>query len=358
MHRPPEPDDDAIAQEAAAWVARRDRGLAPAEAAMLCAWARRDPRHAAALDELDGAWRSLNGIATDPVLTALADEVVARARARRARRRMQFSFGTLAAAAAVAVAFVVLRREPSAVVPLSLPDNVQVIASTLRRVTLADGSVAELNGGSRIEPTFTASERRVRLLEGEAHFIVVPNPQRPFSVTVGTITVRAVGTAFNVRLTSAGEIEVLVTEGTVRLESLPPPAAAPAATAAPTPAPAGDAPALVAGQRARIGRATGAEAQPAAVAIGAVGRDEIQEALGWQGTRFAFNATPLHEVVAAFNRHNRHQLALGDPALRRRTLTGVFRADNLDGFVRLLRASVDVKAELRTPAETVLLPAR
>ena len=36
----------------------------------------------------------------------------------------------------------------------------------------------------------------------------------------------------------------------------------------------------------------------------------------------------------------------------------VFRADNLEGFVRLLRHSIDVKAELRTPTETVLLPVR
>jgi len=71
-----------------------------------------------------------------------------------------------------------------------------------------------------------------------------------------------------------------------------------------------------------------------------------------------FNNTPLHEVVAGFNEYNAHRLTIGDSRIRGRILTGVFRADNLDGFVRLLRASLDVKAEQRTSHETVLLPAR
>ena len=113
---------------------------------------------------------------------------------------------------------------------------------------------------------------------------------------------------------------------------------------------------LVAGQRAVIERAV-TSAVPA-VAINDVSRAEIDDALGWQTTRLVFNHTPLDEVVAGFNLHNRHQLTLGDPKLRQRALTGTFRADNLEGFIRLLKASLDVKAELRTTTETVLLPMR
>ncbi|MES2697820.1 MAG: FecR domain-containing protein, partial [Verrucomicrobiota bacterium] len=92
------------------------------------------------------------------------------------------------------------------------------------------------------------------------------------------------------------------------------------------------------------------------VAIAEMAGTEIEEALGWQSTRLVFNNTPLGEVVDGFNRYNPHKLKLGDPKLETRKLTGVFRADNLEGFIRLLKSSIDVKAEQRTPRETVLLP--
>ncbi|WP_447414957.1 FecR family protein, partial [Clostridium perfringens] len=43
-------------------------------------------------------------------------------------------------------------------------------------------------------------QRFVRMLKGEAHFDVAHNPARPFIVKAGDSTLRAVGTAFNVRL--------------------------------------------------------------------------------------------------------------------------------------------------------------
>lgn len=364
--------DAAAGRMAAAWVARRDRGLTSAEAAALAAWRAEDPRHAAAWERAAAAWRGLDRVGGVAELEAMADGIVAKARARQRRRRVvRGVFAAAGVAAAIAVAALGWRRfgpaEPAA--PRPLPENVRVLASTLRTEVLPDGSIAELNGASRIAVEFTATERRVRLVEGEAHFIVERNPARPFFVTAGPVTVRAVGTAFNVRL-AAGEIEVLVTEGKVQLGPAPVAAtagASPGAGAKDVPensAPAADGarrdggtaePALVAGQRAVIDRTAGV-GKP--VAVGDVVRAEIDEALGWQGTRLVFSATPLDEVVSAFNRYNRHRLTLGEARLAERTLTGTFRADNVEGFLRLARQMVDVKAEPRTPTETVLLPAR
>jgi transmembrane sensor len=220
----------------------------------------------------------------------------------------------------------------------------------MQRNTLADGSVAELNGTSRIEVDYSAAERRVRLVEGEAHFVVEKDPDRPFFVTAGTVIVRAVGTAFNVRLESA-TVEVLVTEGKVKLEQSGS-ATTPVADSSFVEA----TPSLIQGQRAVINLVR--VDAPAKVEINEVNPSEMTDALGWQSTRLVFNNTPLDEVIAGFNQYNTHRLTLGDARLRGRTLTGVFRADNLDGFVRLLQASVDVKAAPRTPTETVLLPVR
>lgn len=95
------------------------------------------------------------------------------------------------------------------------------------------------------------------------------------------------------------------------------------------------------------------------VNVAAVAPAEIEQSLAWQSTRLVFNDTPLDEVVVAFNRYNpQHPLTLGDRELASRRITGMFRADNLDGFVRLLEAGVDVKAETNGDRETVLRAAR
>lgn len=338
---------------AAEWVARRDRGLNSDEYAELMAWQDADAENAAAFERAEAAWQGLDRIGSEAELLAMADAALVRARARRAARRLlRVTTVALAAAAAVTVTFIGWGEFGASSRPVArgLPnENYRVIESTVQRQILPDGSTAELNGASRIEVAFTSTERRVRLVDGEAHFIVAKNPERPFYVSAGPVTVRAVGTAFNVRL-AAEKIEVLVTEGKVKLEHHATAAPVVPAKTMPPAAP------LVQGQRAVIDRAT---ADPAAVlTVREVDKVVIEQELGWQSTRLVFNHTPLDEVVEGFNRYNAHRLTLGDPRLRERALTGVFRADNLEGFVRLLRASVDVKAEQRTPHETVLLPIR
>ena len=54
----------------------------------------------------------------------------------------------------------------------------------------------------------------MQLVRGEAHFVVAADASRPFVVSAGAVSVRAVGTEFVVRY-SAREIGVLVTEGRV-----------------------------------------------------------------------------------------------------------------------------------------------
>lgn len=342
------PSPGSAAAAAADWVVRRDRGLSAAEERALAEWQSADPRHAAELARLGGAWRSLDGLGASPDLSALADDVFQRARGRRTGVR-RATFGLLAAAAALAIAWITIWSDGAgdARLPAAGKAEIQVLASTARRVFLPDGSIAELNGDSVIETDFTPGERRVRLVRGEAHFFVTKNTKRPFLVTAGRVTVRAVGTAFNVRL-GADTLEVLVTEGKVRLDGTAPVAGAPGRKAG--------APALTAGQRAQIETAS-AGALPA-VSIGELKPVEVDQALGWQSMRLVFNRTPLDEVVAAFNHHNARKLFLTDPALRERTISGTFRADNVGAFTRLLEASIDVRAEVRLGDEIALLPAR
>lgn len=345
------------AEAAAAWLARHDRGLTPAEEGEFAAWRDADPRHAEEYAQLATEWEGFDLAKRDPELAAMARELDQRTRGvssisparRQATHGRVFWFTALAAAAAVMVMVSLWRRQPANEAHAGTI-TYQVVPSSARQLRLEDGSIVALRGDSEIATDFTPAERRVRLVRGEAHFTVTKNPNRPFIVSAGGVAVRAVGTAFNVRLGPAS-IEVLVTEGRVGVND-----AAGSRTLLPTTESA--APVLTAGQRVVIDAAT-LRVREAAPRIDAVTAADMEQALAWQTTRLVFNRTPLREAVAAFNRHENHghRLMLGTDALGDRLLGGTFRADNVDGFVRLLQLTADVRVEQRGDGTLVLWPA-
>ena len=335
---------------ASAWLARRDRGLTAAEQDGYFEWLRADPRHGAMIAHLEKTWGALDALAewrpthsTRPNPDLLATPTPFRKSGWARRIKCPLTIRTLAAAAAaVVVAGVFVFQSVSPESPAS-SGTVRVIPSP-ERLTLEDGSVVELNHGGKLEIDFSSETRRVRLVRGEAHFTVTKNPARPFIVEANGVAVRAVGTAFNVRH-SAAAVEVLVTEGQVQVER----SIAVVAASAPTPlAPAPTA--LVAGERAIVDTT----APTAQLVVATVGPTEIAHALSWQGVRLEFAELPLAEVVTEFNLRNRQQLFVGDAATGRLRVGGSFRADNVDGFVRLLEASFGVSAQRRADGALVL----
>jgi transmembrane sensor len=318
-----------IAAAAGAWVARRDRGLTAAEQDAFLQWFHADPHHRAELARLDRTWRTLDSLAAwQPADGAAPNpDLLAPPRARRASRlAWLISLTGIGLAAALALLF---HRGPTPPAEtLAMAPGMRVIPRPERQ-TLADGSIAEPNHGARLEFAFAPAERRVRLREGEVHLSVAKDAERPFVVEAGGVLVRAIGTAFNVRLERDG-VEVLVTEGNVLVES---PAAAPMPVAS--------------GERARIGvggRPIVTPETPAAIA-----RD-----LAWRGERLEFEGLPLRAVVAEFNLRNTRQLAIGDTAAGSVKVAGTFRADEPEAFARLLEAGFGIAVERHETGAWVL----
>lgn len=333
----------AIEAKAAIWLAKRDRGLTPAEQDMYLQWLRDDERHRVALLRLERTWSTLDLMtewrpqhSPKPNPDLLAN-----------RRRIGWSWtagiGALAAAAVLTTGIFILRDRsdaPAGVAPMSVAAI--NVAPGPERLNLPDGSMVEINRGGRIETRFTASERRVRLVSGEAHFIIAKDSTRPFVVDAGAVAVRAVGTAFDVRRGSAS-VEVLVTEGRVQLERT-----RRAGEEADEPT------ALGAGDFATVDLTTPA----AAPRVISLSRGEIERALAWQGAKLEFADQPLQEVVAQFNLRNGQRLVIGDPELSGVLVGGSFRADNVEAFVRLLELSFGMSAERRDGGVIVLRRAK
>jgi len=105
-------------------------------------------------------------------------------------------------------------------------DSLEVIAPMGSRtvVQLSDGSVVQLNYGSKIKyPQFFSGDTRKVVLTGEGFFKVAHNPEKPFIVKAGNLTINAVGTTFNVMAYADDDIiETTLVEGKVILNQMTP----------------------------------------------------------------------------------------------------------------------------------------
>ncbi|MBI4625703.1 MAG: FecR domain-containing protein [Verrucomicrobia bacterium] len=319
-----------LAEQAADWLIRRDRGLSSAEQDEFLQWLAADPRHGDAFTREQQTWRELDLLADwrPEHATEPNPDLLARPTARGKSRLFWLAPLAVAAAAAVVFLLTVARRPTPATSPA-----VAAVASTYEHRVLEDGSIAELNRGAAIVLAFTVHERRVRLVSGEVHFTVVNDAARPFVVHARGVEARAVGTAFHVRLGSAA-VEVLVIEGRVQVEQL-----APTDTAANPAAARAAIPIVAAGERVVV------PLTPAsAPRITSVSADEIARILAWQPRLLELSAAPLADVVAEFNRRNAVQLVIAEPALETVPIVASFRSDNVEGFVRLLEVTADIHA--------------
>lgn len=91
--------------------------------------------------------------------------------------------------------------------------------TTSQADTLPDGSVITLNKYSSLTYAgrFNKDERDVEL-KGEAFFHVTPNKNKPFIIHVNGITVKVVGTSFNIKTTGT-KTEVVVETGVVQVSN-------------------------------------------------------------------------------------------------------------------------------------------
>ncbi len=333
MHNKPSnpPPDDLrrIDLEAAEWLIKHDRGFTPTEQDHYFQWLAADPRHGEWFARHRETWRELNTLAQwRPEHSPEPNpDLLAPTHPGRDWRRWAWS-GALAAAASLAL--LLFLGAPSWTTGPVETEAAPAAPAYERRV-LADGSVIELNRGAQVAVAFTAAERRVYLRRGEALFTVARNPARPFIVDAAGVKVRAVGTAFNVRLADKA-VEVLVTEGRVQVR---PPAHLPGPAAA-------DGALLQAGQRAVIARG---EAAPAAPQVDSLQAEEMARLLAWLPKLFDFDSVPLCDVAIAFNRCNRVKLVIADSSLNLMPIVASFRSDNVEGFVRLLEATTEVRAD-------------
>ena len=189
-----------------------------------------------------------------------------------------------------------------------------------RSAVLPDRSIVELNTQSEIRIAYTAKERHVELVRGEAFFEVSKDPTRPFIVSTEFATARAVGTRFSVYRAPSGTI-VTVAEGRVLVRDTQP---------------AADSAANAAGQAEAVEVVPGTQAEAGPGRPVQMRQVDVDRSLAWRERRLIFDGEPLAKVVQEFNRYNSPPLEIVDPRLLDQRISGIFGANDPESLLDFL----------------------
>lgn len=322
--------DRTVDEGAAFWFARlRSDRVADRDRKRFMRWLNQDAAHAQAYARYQALWDDLAGAAGEEDVLAMRREALALA-----PERPAFAWTRLAGVAAMllllfSAGLLLLRPGPISgpgeldrIAARDAPRILQTAVGQRSAVTLADGSVVELNTDSLVEVRYSAGRRDVRLVRGQALFDVAPDRSRPFVVEAAGQRITALGTAFDVRV-DRGEMRVTLIEGRV--------AVAP----------------VRGGERTQTPVRTLA---PGEQLIAATNRPpvvlpaDVRQEVSWRTGRLIFSDEPLGDVVAELNRYSERKIVLADPALAELRVSGVFRAGAIASFASAIDAGFPVEA--------------
>jgi transmembrane sensor len=228
----------------------------------------------------------------------------------------RFHFTAIAAAVLITItAFTV--------VYLSLfktPETILLAATNaVVKDTLPDHSVVTLNKNSTLKYAEQEGDQALRKvkLEGEAFFDVAPDKSRPFIIEVDSVTVRVVGTSFNVRNTT-DYTEIIVESGVVQVTGNQQQIT------------------LTKGESIRV-TANGQVAAKQAV------RDQLHNY--YRTKEFVCDNTPLWKLVEVLNEAYGSNIVIANESLKQYPLTTTFHNEPLDNILLIIHETFDIQIE-------------
>jgi transmembrane sensor len=321
MSKPLPSHSSDIISEACAWVAQIETGsLTPQDLQAFREWLCRSPRHLHEVRKIAQLSLQLTDLAQfAPALDAAATDLRGHTQPRRfpARHRLVGAMACGIFFVAMLLAWHFYRSG------FGDPQQVITTLGQYHTVSLSDGSRVQLNADTRIEIEYVRKQRKIRLLYGEALFEVARDPTRPFVVSTPLSQIRAVGTAFLVRLQNS-DLEVTTTEGTVAL------------------LPAGVGSAAI---RVDAGRTLVVTASKSESKVRHLSAREIQRRLAWRDGFYDFVRTPLSEVVNEMTRHSALKIEITDRQLAALEFDGVFRFTETESLLQALEELHGLRVE-------------
>ena len=344
-------DRNTIAHEAREWLIRLDgdEPLTPAEVDEMHVWGERSPAHRQELLRITAFWNDASQ------LTELAIPLYSNARPSNSpvgdllswlSQGLNTARGVTASVATVCLVLgVVVFSNGWYPQPIDATNGIYATAIGEMRVKkLAEGSVLHINTDSQVQVDFSEPIRKIRLLRGEAHFEVAHNSEWPFEVYAGKGMVKAVGTAFSVRLNQDDVLDVIVTDGRVAL----------AAAVVPEPQPTGStqektaSPLVLPVKLETFGTLSRGEGlsfstQNSQKNNQRLAQKDIARHLSWRDGYLVFSGEPLSLVVKELNRYMPITVEISDPALRELPIGGRFKVGELEALLDVLETNFGIQ---------------
>jgi transmembrane sensor len=334
-------DGDERDRIAGEWVMLFAEGeLDPDQVAQWLSWCEADPANAASFEAMLDAW-DLSGQIDRAKIDAAAPLQATDAPVGRWWPVAPGVWGSIAAALLLflgAGIFLTTGRGP--IEPSAQSARFETERGRVQSALLEDGSRIDLGGRSSLSVRYTRENRLIIAEDGEAHFKVAKNPDRPFVVEAGPLTITAVGTAFSVQR-DENSVAVLVTEGVVEVLARPVQQGR-AETIEPTLL------RVTAGQRLRFDRGE---------LVKSFEPEVSDPATPWREGRLVFRDEPLRLVVARINRYSSTQVEVRDRAIEDLRVTTTVYGDRVGSWLNGVEAVLPVRVRYAPDGKAIITSA-
>jgi transmembrane sensor len=204
--------------------------------------------------------------------------------------------------------------------------NFETTLGEHRQIVFEDGSTVELNTDTVLRARVSRGHREADLDRGEALFEIAHDPEHPFVVHAGEDHVDAKGTTFAVLRRPDRPLKTLVAEGVVDV-CVP-----------------SHMPREVTAQHSATVTSDGVE-------VAKLKPGELERRTAWIRNELVFDEESLEEAVEEFNRYNKEQLQIVDPAIRNLKVAGVYHTTEPERFAQMIEHSLGVRSRVHNAAD-------
>lgn len=209
------------------------------------------------------------------------------------------------------------------------------------RMTLPDGSVVWINAGTKIRYEAEQNTRDV-YLEGEAYFKVHHDPEHPFVVHAGNISVRALGTEFNVSAYPGEDhVEATLIHGKVQVTMQEKPEQKIILTPNEKLTVINR---LISEKKSMPRKEISYEVKPIEITAAV---KEVGE-IAWMQDKLAFQNEPFSELAKRMERRYNVHIVFHDESLKKETLSGIFENETIQKALQVLQMTTPFQYRMKT----------
>ena len=336
--------DDELLEIASRWVLKVDAGaLSASDEAALAAWLDEHIRHRELLQEVAAVWDKADTLARLAELFPHDSTVDRMPHGPWHRRWVQGAAVAACLAMLMISAAWLLNPGSDRTLPTTSAAYETAIGAQ-KTLLLPDGSEVVLNTNSRLAVSFSPSARVLRLARGEILVRVAEDRARPLSVVAGDRIIQAVGTEFVVEITDDQQVELMVTEGKVVIGIQPLAVRSPGDVDALDTI--GDPPVLALSEDNIVSAGEAVVLSAVEPSRKTVPADDVEVKLSWKEGRLVFRSEPLEKALQEVERYTTVEFVFLDESLKTRTLSGRFRAGDVESLLSLLRVNFNITHEI------------